>query len=1277
MRKALRLFVHSRARVRTFSRLCHHPLFAFVIAFALAAFAPLRAADYTITAASPDSVDLSNVGLLPGDTVFIQAHTRQKLILQNLTAGTAENPVLITNLGGQFVIDTTTTDKGLHFYNCRHFILRGTPSAGNFDYGIKIARVSLAGAIGLAFIQGSTDFEVSHLEISNVGFAAIMAKSDNLTRGAFTMRNVSFHHLYIHDTGGEGIYVGSSFYHDTVKNPHEIHGVAIHDNRIENTGWDGIQLGCATQNAAIYRNRIVGYGAADIFASDHSVQNEGIRINPGTAARVFDNYIQGGNPGSGSGIFANPHDDSVYDNNVIVTPGESGIVIGADAALNPGTSIALLNNTIVSPAQHGIEFWSTGSSGNTATNNLIVKPGAGSEYVYKRYPSVVLPVTAPLHVATVAEAGFVNAATHDYRLSAGSPAIDTGVSVASFGVTTDLRGVTRPFGSANDIGAHEYVVSPTGVPLVVGQSSAQSARVGSSVTLEVVATGNEPLTYAWTRNGSPVPGATSASLTLSNLTLAGAGDYVATVTNAQNSATSAPIPLTVIVPPPVIATHPANKTAMTGTDVTFTVAVSPHSVAPFTYQWKKGGVAIPGATTPTLNLTNVQTADAGSYTVTVTNPGGSATSNAATLTLTAQPALPTAMAITTIASDTTVRPHVNTANTYTHAINLNASATVTVNGVPFGFGTGNGGGSQAAKNYALSAFSHTFTTFNSTATGSMHTLLATHGTNTSSSTYTLTLTGLTAGKRYTLALFTNSTHGAGRNWYRVSQNLDAVTTDVDFSAAGANTSRMLSVGYSATGPSATFTFTRLDGTGTTSSSSWVGFAGFANYEVRQTAQRTTSAGQFDFNYLLTLPPGYDPMAVTEWPLLVFLHGIGERSHAETDPMSPVHLDKLRTLGPPLRIEQGTTFPFVVVAPQCSTDWWDGAQLEAFIEDLKTRYRIDRTRVYLTGLSMGGFGVYDLAQRQPSRYAAIVPISAAPQVDAANSAAAPKLRDLPIRAYHGANDPLYPVSALQSYLDLIRNAGGNPGVTIYTASPGNAHDAWIPAYADDSLYTWLLTHSAPSASVATPPQPAAATEGQPATFSVTATGRWPFTYQWTKDGAPIPGATSATLTLAETLPSDSGDYAVMVTNGVGSATSTAVPLTVTPLEPFQSWIQSSGLPENQRGATDNPDADSQPNLLEFVFGTNPAAADFSGGPVANTGEFEGESYPFITYTRRRELGGVIVEVIVTTDLNVENGLGSVEVSATPRDADTDTVIVRSTQSVASQPRQFFHLLARLP
>lgn len=1011
----------------------------------LAVLAPaLHAANYTITAGSADSIDFANAGLLPGDTVFIQSHTRKKLILRNLTAGTAENPILITNTGGQFVIDTTDTDKGLHFYNCSHFILRGTPSPGNYDYGIKIARVSQPGAIALAFIQGTTDFEVSHLEIANAGFAGIMAKSDNLDRDHFTMRNVSLHHLYIHDTGGEGIYVGSSFYQDTAKNPHEIHGVSIHDNLIENTGWDGIQLGCATQNATVYRNRIVGYGS-NLTASDHSVQNEGIRINPGTTARVYDNYIQGGNAGSGSGIFANPHDDSTYSNNVIVSPGESGIVISSDAALNAGTTVVLINNTIVSPAQHGIEFWSVGSTGNVAINNLIAAPGG--QFVFEKYPSVDLTVTTPLHAATVPGAGFRDAANHDYRLAPGSPAIDTGSAVSSYGVTTDREGVTRPFGTACDIGAHEYHASATGAPVIAAPPVSQSARVGDEVTFTVIASGNEPMTYAWTKNGSPVSGATTGTLTLSALSLGDAGDYTVTVTNALDSATSIAT-LTVIAPPPVIATQPASRTVMEGDDVTFTVAVSASSIGPLAYQWKIGGLEIPGETNASLTLPDILTTAAGDYTVTVSNPGGSITSEIATLTVNALPEVPTSLAITPLVSDTTVLPHVASGKTYTHAINLNASSPVTVNGVVFGFGTGNGGGAQAAKNYTLSSFSHAFTTFNSSATGGIHTLLATHATNTSSATYALTLTGLTPGKRYSLALFTNSSHGAGKNWYRVSQSSDSTTLDTDFSAGGVNSSRMLSASYTAVGTSTTFTFTRQDGIGTTGSSSWVGFAGFVNYE--------------------------EPLPV----------------------------------------------------------------------------------------------------------------------------------------------------------------------------------------------------------IATHPLPQTVEAGDGVTFTITASGTGTLAYQWLKNSVPISGKTSASLTLAAAQASDAGDYSVIVTNAAGSVTSNAATLTVTQPDPFLAWAATAGLPDGHDGATDDPDGDNSTNLLEFAFGLNPLASDTASTTPA-IAEWEGDLYPTVTFIRRQALGDTVINVIVTNDLDPAHDLGSLEVSSTERGDGTDTVVVRSTQPVSAQPRQFFHLQATRP
>lgn len=791
---------------------------------ALFSVAPrLRAANYTITAASPDSVDLSNVGLLPGDTVFLQAHTRQRLILQNLTAGTAENPICIVNTNGQFIIDTTNTDKGLHFYNCRNFVLRGVPSPGNYDYGIKIARVSQAGAIGLAFVQGCTDFEVSHIEIANVGFAGVMAKSDNLDRTEFTMRNVSFHHLYIHDTGGEAIYVGNSAYYDTTLNPHEIHGVAIYNNVISNAGWDGIQLGCATENAAVYGNRIVGYGAADLLNPNHAVQNEGIRINPGTTARVFGNWIQGGNPGAGSGIFANPHDDSVYFNNVILAPGESGIVISTDSAQNPGTTIALLNNTIVSPLHHGIEFWSLASTNNVALNNFIVNPG--TNYVFERYAGVDLSTDSFLHT-NVAGAGFLNAAGGNYQLASNSPAINAGSNVLAFAVTNDFAGVTRPFGAAFDVGAYEYFASPTGEPIIAAQPWSQTVAVGSDVALKVIAAGNAPLTYQWRKDGTLISGATNAVLAFSAVALTNAGSYVVMITNSLGAITSAPALLTVTAPPPVITSQPASQTIKVSSNATFTVVAS--GEAPLAYQWRKDAGAIPAATNAILLLTNVPLSAAGNYSVIVTNPGGAVTSSVAVLTVSEQP-LPAAYSVTTLVSDATAIAHVNASNTYTHAININAASVVTVNGLAFGYGTGNGGGSQPAKQYAFSTFNNAINNFASSATGNINTLLATRATHTTSATYTLTLSNLVAGRRYTLALFNDSSHGAGRNWYRVSQNVDNVTFDVDFSAGGVGSSRMLVASYTAIASSVTFTFTRLDGVGTTDSGSWVGFAGFVNY----------------------------------------------------------------------------------------------------------------------------------------------------------------------------------------------------------------------------------------------------------------------------------------------------------------------------------------------------------------------------------------------------------------------------------------------------------------
>lgn len=211
----------------------------------------------------------------------------------------------------------------------------------------------------------------------------------------------------------------------------------------------------------------------------------------------------------------------------------------------------------------------------------------------------------------------------------------------------------------------------------------------------------------------------------------------------------------------------------------------------------------------------------------------------------------------------------------------------------------------------------------------------------------------------------------------------------------------------------------------------------------QTAAHATVRASFEMDYLVALPPGFDQSGHTSttWPLLLFLHGMGERG---------ADLEKVRRVGLPARIEAGQTYPFVVLSPLCPDDeWWNLAALEALIEHACTTYRIDRERIYLTGLSMGGFGVWALAARHPERYAAIAPICGGGDIKWAE-----RLRDLPVWAFHGAEDQVVPLSRIQPLLNAIEAAGGAPRLTIY---PDVGHDSWTATYANADLYRWLLSH----------------------------------------------------------------------------------------------------------------------------------------------------------------------------------------------------------------------------
>jgi len=193
-------------------------------------------------------------------------------------------------------------------------------------------------------------------------------------------------------------------------------------------------------------------------------------------------------------------------------------------------------------------------------------------------------------------------------------------------------------------------------------------------------------------------------------------------------------------------------------------------------------------------------------------------------------------------------------------------------------------------------------------------------------------------------------------------------------------------------------------------------------------------------FLLFVPAGTD--GTKPLPLLIFLHGSGE---------SGTDLERVKVNGPPRIVESRPDFPFLVISPQSPTEeGFDIALLEELLADARRHLPVDPDRVYLTGLSMGGFGTWAWAQAHPEHFAAIAPISGL-----GNVAQACQLRNLPIWAFHGALDDVVPIAGDQALIAAIRACGGQPRFTVYGET---GHDAWTETYDDTRIYTWLLAQS---------------------------------------------------------------------------------------------------------------------------------------------------------------------------------------------------------------------------
>lgn len=193
-------------------------------------------------------------------------------------------------------------------------------------------------------------------------------------------------------------------------------------------------------------------------------------------------------------------------------------------------------------------------------------------------------------------------------------------------------------------------------------------------------------------------------------------------------------------------------------------------------------------------------------------------------------------------------------------------------------------------------------------------------------------------------------------------------------------------------------------------------------------------------YLLYLPKDFEVDA-KQWPLVLFLHGSGERGD---------DLEKVKVHGPPKLIAQGKEFPFIVVSPQCpeNTRWVSQIEmLNALLDELTATLPVDEERIYLTGLSMGGQGTWHFAYQYPERFAAIAPVCGWGVRDVLCV-----FTEMPVWMFHGANDDVVPLAEGQRLFEALKKCGNDAKFTVY---PDANHDSWTETYNNPDLYTWLL------------------------------------------------------------------------------------------------------------------------------------------------------------------------------------------------------------------------------
>lgn len=204
----------------------------------------------------------------------------------------------------------------------------------------------------------------------------------------------------------------------------------------------------------------------------------------------------------------------------------------------------------------------------------------------------------------------------------------------------------------------------------------------------------------------------------------------------------------------------------------------------------------------------------------------------------------------------------------------------------------------------------------------------------------------------------------------------------------------------------------------------------------------TNSDKKIYSYKIETPENFEANSDKKYPLLIFLHGAGERGE---------DLSMLGVHGPLKLMKEGKKFEAIVLAPLCPNDvWWKTELLQNTLEEVLKQYHMDKQRIYLTGLSMGGYGTWLWAGKYPKQFKRIAPICGGGNLDDAR-----QLSQIPIWAFHGAKDDVVLPQESQKMIDAIRAIGGQPKLTIY---PEANHDSWTETYENEEFWNWFLNEN---------------------------------------------------------------------------------------------------------------------------------------------------------------------------------------------------------------------------